>query len=378
LRALHIARALKGIGEVQVAAVGAEDGDPATLARTAAEFDVVYNSEVVPTPRRNWLGRVQFGLDPRVPYPHGWAAPPATQSWLEKTLPSYDLVWIFKLRTANMFGNWNWPCSVVDIDDVPSTYEENVRSTARGPASWLAGVQASIWRRREKLLGERFSEICVCSQSDKDYLNLRAPVHVIPNGFETPKTVPVRNPAAPPRIGFIGLFDHVPNREGVLWFIRECWGPIKQQVPDCRLRLIGKGSNLLGDFPGLDIEPLGWVADAAQEIATWSSVIVPIKLGAGTRVKIADAFSRKCPVVSTSLGALGYQVEHGVDLLLADSPCEFASACVSLIRQPARGTELAERAWQKFLDRWTWDGIVPRIHAAAEGALRQASPVVAT
>jgi glycosyltransferase involved in cell wall biosynthesis len=371
LRALHLARALKSIGEVHVAGVGAEENDQATVERTAAEFKVVYNTDVVPTPKRSWLGKIDFARNPRVPYPHGLAAPPNAQSWLEQTLPTYDLVWIFKLRTANMFRQWHWPNSVVDVDDVPSTYEENIRSGERGLAKWQAGLQAAIWRRREKLLWERFNEICVCSQTDKDYLKLGDRVHVIPNGFEPPRTEPARHPVQPPRLGFIGLFDHTPNREGVLWFIRECWGRIKQQVPDCRLRLIGKGSDLLGDFPGLDIEPLGWVADAAQEISTWSGMIVPIKLGAGTRVKIADAFSRKCPVVSTSLGALGYAVENGIDLFLGDSPGDFADACVTLIRQPAKGTEMAERAWQKFLNRWTWKSMIPEIHAAAEGALRR-------
>ncbi len=77
--------------------------------------------------------------------------------------------------------------------------------------------------------------------------------------------------------------------------------------------------------------------DPAAEIATWSAMVIPIRLGAGTGVKIADGFSRKCPVVSTQLGAFGYDVQHGRELLLVrdDDPVAFASACVSLIGEPA-------------------------------------------
>ena len=99
--------------------------------------------------------------------------------------------------------------------------------------------------------------------------------------------------------------------------------------------------------------------------------MIPLHNGAGTRIKLADAFSRKCPVVSTNLGAFGYEVEHGRELLLADKPAEFADACVSLIRNPERGSQLAENAFSAFLKRWTWDAIEPRIHAAAEDALSQ-------
>jgi glycosyltransferase involved in cell wall biosynthesis len=125
----------------------------------------------------------------------------------------------------------------------------------------------------------------------------------------------------------------------------------------------------------MDIDALGFVADPVEEIATWSMMVVPVRIGAGTRVKIAQAFSRKCPVISTSNGAYGYEVESGRELLLADRPQDFADACVSLIREPAKGAALAECAWQRFLREWTWEAINPRIWAAAEDCLRRPNGV---
>jgi glycosyltransferase involved in cell wall biosynthesis len=122
-----------------------------------------------------------------------------------------------------------------------------------------------------------------------------------------------------------------------------------------------------------DIEALGYLTDPADEIATWSAMIVPILHGAGTRVKIADAFSRKCPVVSTHLGAYGYDVRNGRELLVADDPRQFASACVALIRDRAAAEAISERAYNAFLKKWTWDAIAPRVWAAAEDALRSDS-----
>jgi glycosyltransferase involved in cell wall biosynthesis len=152
---------------------------------------------------------------------------------------------------------------------------------------------------------------------------------------------------------------------------------IKRDVPDARLRLVGKNTDgaLRPNAP--DIEALGYLTDPVDEIATWSAMIVPINHGAGTRIKIADAFSRKCPVVSTHLGAYGYDVQNGRELLLADDPRQFAAACVALMRDRSAGEAISERAYKAFLKKWTWDAIAPRVWAAAEDALRLGSRLFA-
>jgi glycosyltransferase involved in cell wall biosynthesis len=152
--------------------------------------------------------------------------------------------------------------------------------------------------------------------------------------------------------------------------VQDCWPLIKREVPDARLRIVGKGSETDLKPGGPDIDGLGWVSDMTDEIASWSLMIVPIRLGAGTRVKIAQAFSLMCPVVSTSFGAYGYDVDDQVELLLADTARTFAEACVRTIREPSEANEMANRAWGQFLRQWTWEAIAPRVWAAAEDCLR--------
>jgi glycosyltransferase involved in cell wall biosynthesis len=130
--------------------------------------------------------------------------------------------------------------------------------------------------------------------------------------------------------------------------------------------LIGSQSDVEGPRLGPDIDGLGWVKDPAAEISTWSLMIVPILTGGGTRIKIAEGFSRKCPVVATSLGAFGYDVASGKELLLADYPESFAKACLSILAAPLLGESLAARAMEKYNRNWTWDAIAPRVRAAAE------------
>ena len=376
LRTYQIASALQTVGEVDCVVVSHEDNHlagPTTRGAVAVQREI----RLQPVPPRSWWERLRCGIDPRFVDFHGHAVREPDRTAVLSQLPKYDLVWLHHLHTANVLAQWHWPRSVLDLDDIPSSF---LRSVWQNGGTWekriRAGLRMPVALGRERLLRERFSLLTVCSEADRQCLPWPEDVHVIPNGFERPAKDPVRRLAAPRRIGFIGRFDHLPNSDGIRWFVRECWPAIKRDVPDCRLRLVGEGSEEMSGLAGPDIDRFGWLADAAEEIATWSAMIVPLRLGAGTRIKIAEAFSRKCPVVSTPLGAYGYDVTHGQELLLAGAPDTFAHACVTLLRDEATGSALADRAWRRFLDEWTWDSIAPRVWKTAEDCLRrnQADP----
>lgn len=372
-RALGIGRALRELGTVQTVVVRPES-ETAVIDNTGNELVVAFSIEVKPRFRSGLRGKLQWALDPRIRYPHGCGVDSDVGRRLLQSTKDFDLVWFGNFRTPNMFENWAWPKSVLDIDDLPSWVD---RSTLRTASSFqtrlLQTVRICSWKRRERVLGDRFTVLVACSSSDQAYLRkigCRRPVHVIPNGFERPIAHPVRRPTVPPRIGFVGPFSHPPNLDGIRWFVRNCWPLIKREVPDVRLRIVGKGSETDLKPAGPDIDGLGWVSDMVDEIASWSLMVVPIRMGAGTRVKIAQAFSLMCPVVSTSFGAYGYDFDDKVELLLADTAKAFAQGCIRTIREPSEANEMANRAWDQFLRRWTWDAIAPRVWAAAEDCLR--------
>ena len=174
----------------------------------------------------------------------------------------------------------------------------------------------------------------------------------------------------PPKIGFIGNFQHKPNLEGINWFISYVWEKIKNEITEVKLRLVGSGSANINKKQS-DIEMLGYIDDPGDEIDSWSLMVVPILWGGGTRVKIAHAFSRKCPVVATRLGAYGYDVTDGREILLADTPEEFAAKCIRLLKNPQEGERLAEAAWEKFLKEYTWDSIYPKVEEAVYALLER-------
>jgi glycosyltransferase involved in cell wall biosynthesis len=374
LRALQIGRALKKVGKVTLAVVSSDTAIPDVIKKASNEFAVERPVQVSVRLNRGLIQRLQWAFNPRFLNVHGCVADAADRERLLNRIGDFDLVWVLNSRTPNILNQWHWPRSVLDIDDLPSAFQRSVWQNGAGLKEKMkAGVQMHLLKRREHFWKKRFTVLSVCSEADRQYLGGGEHVHVIPNGFERSAHEPVRQPTDPPRIGFIGLYSYLPNLEGMKWFVRSCWPLIKRQVPDARLRLVGKDTDgpLKPNAP--DVDALGYLADAASEMATWSAMIIPVRQGAGTRVKIADAFSRKCPVVSTKLGAYGYDVQSGRELLLADKPDDFAQACVSLIRNRAASSAIADRAYATFLEKWTWDAIAPKVWAAAEDCLRRAS-----
>ncbi|HTV42196.1 MAG TPA: glycosyltransferase family 4 protein [Candidatus Sulfotelmatobacter sp.] len=358
LRIRNIARILSRHGEVRVV-LGSRFGEVLQIAKPSqAGFELAGKIQFY----RDWYsfpGRIRAALKSDYLDIENYQASTSDRERLQAFMAEQDLVWVHGLETANAFGFWRWPTSVVDVDDIPSSVYALRLSQ---PNSFLQKckdwTQMILWRRNEKYLRRRFDAICVCSERDREKVGHES-VFVLPNGIETPQGIPPRHPVAPPQIGFVGTFVYWANCDAVEWFIRKVWPRILERLPNARLRLAGERGE--GMFRGPNVESLGWVRNMEDEMANWSLAIVPVLVGGGTRIKILEAFSRKCPVVSTTLGCYGHDVQNGHDILIADKPDDFAASCLRILEDPAEGERLADNAWAKFSKNSTWDSHAGRI-----------------
>lgn len=365
LRARHMIRVLSQFADVCLVLAGAYEKFPGALD--------LHSNPSIPTEVFDFhpwhvggMGeRIQRELGSRYLNTHGVKATGEDRRRLLMLLQEYDLVWVHGLRVANGFNLWKWPKTILDIDDIPSEVSKTGIVHGKGVEAKLRAFrQFRLWKRHEAHLLERFDAMAVCSEPDRALFGNSERVFVVPNGFDPPSETLVRSPSIPVRIGFIGSLEYPPNAEGLRWFLREVWPSILQNAPLATLRLVGRASDGREWAASRRVEGLGWVADADAEMSTWTLTVVPIFEGGGTRIKISNAFGRKCPVVSTTLGAYGYDVANERELLFADSAPDFARACLRLIEDPALSDQLANAAWEKFLKRWTWDANAPRLEQA--------------
>lgn len=368
LRTFNIGRVLQQLGDVTLIIASFRSLSDEELAKASELFNVGMVLKLWHRPLRWLRASTQAKLNPRFMNTNASVLLDRKPQTIKQILREHDLVWIHTLRVTNAIGIYKCEKSVIDLDDVMSRYYLEKMKNRR--SIWRAMAMANwwVWRNKERRVLERFDIACVCSHEDHQYMGGGKRFHVVPNAFEDCGMLQ-RHVNAYRRIGFIGLFDYRPNREGIRWFIKKVWPIIRTRVDNAELRLIGKGSNeiLVGGYEG--ITALGWIEDPSQEMQTWCATIVPIFEGAGTRVKIAEALARGIPIVSTRYGAYGYEVVNGREILIADSAEEFAEACISLIVKPELGQKLILRGRELYERKYSLDAMAECVKKAVDECL---------
>lgn len=140
------------------------------------------------------------------------------------------------------------------------------------------------------------------------------------------------------RLTFIGPEIHNPNFVGVTWFLENCWTDLKEKCPNMKLDIIGNWSEPRKEEYSAkykDVHFLGFVDDLYEAIKD-STMIVPITIGSGIRMKILEASSKGIPFVSTSVGAEGIPVRNGQDCFIVDTPEAFVGSILNLQKTDLR------------------------------------------
>jgi glycosyltransferase involved in cell wall biosynthesis len=249
----------------------------------------------------------------------------------------------------------------------------------RIPSRWLGAVYSFVqWQRLldyEAQACRRADRVLAVSEADAAALRKLVPdadITVVPNGIDTrayrPKISNLQSLDLKNALVFTGTMDFRPNVDAVLWFAREVLPRIRTQVEDACFFAVGQRPHrrldVLRDDPAVTLT--GFVEDTRSYIAEAAVYVVPLRMGGGTRFKILEALAMGKGVVSTTLGAEGFPVTRGKELLLADEAKDFARAVVSLLNAPEKRALLG-RAGRAFVGaRYDWRAIVPLVEAAYE------------
>jgi glycosyltransferase involved in cell wall biosynthesis len=387
LRLAMVLRGLRRCGPVELASVVSrfrtdfDDPDP-TLG-----LDKVVRIGFDNRPRGGF-GVIPTLWRPSMPIGLPWRDRPQVQRALARFMSGhYDLVWFFGARPWVLSGAPEFAPTILDLDDLEDQKIVARLSVPRpaptggaGRVQRLAGrlvaeEEIRRWHRLHLRADHRTEAIVVCSQLDAERARDQGltRVSVVPNGYRSPDD-PVGRAAvgSPPVVLFQGQLHYPPNIEAATWLAREVGPALRTLVPEVEIRLVGDHHPelaALGDPPRVTV--VGRVADMATELARADIVVVPVRYGSGTRVKVLEAFSHRIPVVSTTLGAEGIGVEDGVHLLIGDTVPALAEACARLLRDRPLREALTSQAHRLFSERFRSDiveaGIERLARDVAEG-----------
>jgi glycosyltransferase involved in cell wall biosynthesis len=174
-----------------------------------------------------------------------------------------------------------------------------------------------------------------------------------------------------PVVMFLGSMDWEANIDAVDYFVREMWPSVLAEVPDASFRIVGRSPHpRVQRLASSSVQVTGTVPSVIDHLRHAAVLVVPLRIGGGTRLKIFEAMAAGRAVVSTSIGAEGLAVTDGRDIILADTPHRFARAVIDLIKDTDRRTEL-ERAAAETAAQHDWPVIAERFDAVLRQAIAE-------
>jgi glycosyltransferase involved in cell wall biosynthesis len=337
---------------------------PDGLARRTAVLVLPPNSKSAPARAARNALRFVKGIPPLVDRFAGF------QSGLESFLGSqrYDLAVVEHFWCAPYAGLIATRArrTVLDLHNIESALMAGRARTAGWPASVLFRRFAGQGRRLESRWLPRFDLLLAASEPDVARIRgvgYCGRVVVYPNAL--PK---LDAPERPERhaVAFSGNLEYDPNFNAVRWFHARIWPLLAARWPNLVWRIIGRNPGSVRRLVGGDprIEVTGEIEDAVGELASSAAVVVPLRAGSGTRVKILEAWAARRAVVSTSLGAEGLGARDGEHLLIADEPEGFADAVSRLLDDAPLRLSLGAAGREYYESRFTWEAAWPVLDGA--------------
>ncbi|WP_210491583.1 glycosyltransferase family 4 protein [Patulibacter sp. SYSU D01012] len=258
---------------------------------------------------------------------------------------------------------------VSGLENLSWDYYARRAAAAEGLQRDLLRIEAQRFRRFDARTLRAFDLLLAMSELDRHILARVSdrPSAVVPNGVDTGALRAAPLPGTP-TVLFTGTFGYAPNAEALRWLLTEIWPRIRARVPAAELLVVGRGvPDEIAALAGEGVTLAGFVPEMQPWFDRAQVVLVPMRSGGGTRLKVLDGLASGRPLVSTTMGAMGVDVTDGQDVLLADGADAFADATARVLGDPAlaarlgaAGRGLAERVYD-------WGAIGGRLEELLRG-----------
>lgn len=225
-------------------------------------------------------------------------------------------------------------------------------------------IKVKYW---EKYYWSRADKLFTVSEEDREEMKKLLPgkkVGVIPNGVDADYYLKKKiKRLSPPRIMYgVTNFEWLQNQEATDILINKVWPEIKNiYKKDVKVWIVGRRiPKWLEDYAKKDnhLEITENIPDARDAYRQASVMVAPIKGSGGTRLKILEAMAAGLPVVSTTVGVAGLNVQNGKEAIIADTPTDMAKEVVGLLHNKVRAEKIGKAGQKHVRKYFDWSAIV--------------------
>lgn len=232
-------------------------------------------------------------------------------------------------------------------------------------------------RRYEARQLNRFHHVLAVSERDREEMNRiidRSRISVVPTGVDL--STYRYDPGIQPNrslVVFSGSMDWEPNVDAVEYFCEQIWPHVLREVPAARFRIVGRDPHpRVRKLASASVEITGTVSSMIEHFQQATVLVVPLRMGSGTRIKIYEGMAMGKAMVSTRVGAEGLDVHHEKDILLTDDSAGFAECVLSLLRNEGLRRSY-EKAAATTARQYDWAVIAHKLAADLEMIVCQSS-----
>lgn len=279
----------------------------------------------------------------------------------------FDLLFCDFLHTAAPLINYPFKPRIVFEHNVEYLLRKRKCAVETNPVrKWILRNEWTKTKSIEEAVCRNCDRVLVVSDDDKEAIRRDfgvSHVSVLPTGVDTDYFSPSHNVSRPGRLVFVGSMDWDPNEDGIVWFLNEIYPRIRRTAPNANLAIVGRNPSsrlraLASHQPDVDLT--GRVSDVRPYLSEAEVVIVPLRVGGGTRIKIPEAMAMSKAVVSTTIGAEGLPFRNSREICIADKPEDFAESVIALLHDRPFRASIAAAARKIVVEKYGWDAAVDK------------------
>lgn len=228
---------------------------------------------------------------------------------------------------------------------------------AKGLRKLLLKIEFRRIKRLEEKIAEKFRGVLVVSHRDRQALGVSQNIHSIPNGTDVSVIRPKERPEGrAPTIAFVGNMNYAPNEEAVNWFLIEVWPLILKLCPQAQFLIVGRDpskATLALSRKVRGVQVTGAVPSVEPYLLSSDLFVAPMRSGSGMQNKIIEAMATAIPVVTTSVGAAGFEGRLA-GVLVHDDAESFCKSVVDLLGDDKERERLGQAAQLVVDSRYRW------------------------